>query len=429
MLRREFVRLMGGTVAAGALSTRALQAWPRLEDVLRAEGARPDSAHFWRLVRGQFLLDRDVAYLNTGGLGASPLPVIRRLKELIDAEECHPSAGHDEPDWWRFKEKFAPWFGPGILPQELALTGTATEGINIVLNGLPWTAGDEVITSTHEHPAVNVPLLLKRLRQGIVIRTFEPDVERGSGNTERIAALITPRTRLIIISHVTCTLGQQFPVAEIGALARARNILFALDGVQAIGQVPLDLKSAGVDFYAVSGHKWMHGTKRTGILYVREDRLDLLQPTVVGAYSSTRYDMATQTLTLHPTAQRYEFATQNEALFYGLAAAVEFIDTIGRDVINAHNRRLSEAFHEALGDIGGVKILSPREPEWRTHMITFRLSGRDNEAVYDELVRRKLRVRKVNEHALDAIRVSFALYNDERELDRLLTEIRDLARS
>lgn len=421
--------MVSGAAAAGALSTRALHAWPRLEDILRADGVRPDSAHFWRLVRGQFLLDRDVAYLNTGGLGASPLPAIRKLKEMIDAEECHPSAGHDKADWWRFKEKFAPWLGPEVSPRELALTGTATEGINIVLNGLPWAAGDEVITSTHEHPAVNVPLLLKRQRQRIVIRTFEPDVERGSGNTERIAALITPRTRLIIISHVTCTLGQQFPIAEIGDLARSRDILFALDGVQAIGQVPLDLKKAGVDFYAVSGHKWMHGTKRTGILYVREDRFDHLQPTVVGAHSSAQCDMAAGTLTLHPTAQRYEFATQNEALFYGLAAAVDFIDTIGRDVINAHNRRLSEAFYEALGSIDGVEILSPRESEWRTHMITFRLGGRDNEPVYDELRQRKLRVRKVNEHALDAIRVSFALYNHEVELDRLLTEIHDLARS
>ena len=159
---------------------------------------------------------------------------------------------------------------PVLVLFALALIGCATEGIGMIVNGLPLKKGDEVITTTHEHVAVNSALLNRMQKDGIVIRLFDPDRENGLGNVDRIARLITPRTRLVLMSHVTCTTGQLFPVKEIAALARSRKIWFALDGAQAPVCSPFDIVETGVDFYTCSTHKWMMGPKRTGFIYVRD---------------------------------------------------------------------------------------------------------------------------------------------------------------
>jgi selenocysteine lyase/cysteine desulfurase len=426
MERRRFLKTVGGALGAVILAP-SLELETSAASFGRACACAEDERNFWRLVRKQFLLPQGYAYLNTGGLGASPFMVTEKVKRMMDAEETHPDAGHDMDDWWEIKSKCLPFLGAGCRKEELALTSTATEGINIVVKGLPLGRGDEVITSTHEHVALKIPLLHRMQTDGIVIKTFEPDLQRALGNVEKIESLMTSKTRLIFLSHITCTTGQIFPAKEIGELARAKGIWYALDGVQAIAQMPLELKETGVDFYAVSGHKWMMGPKRTGILYVREERLEQLRPLVVGAYSDRLNDMEARKLEFHPTAQRYEYATQNEALFYGLAEAADFVGYIGVGRIWERNRRMAEMFHSGLRRIRSIEILSPQEESCRSSMITFRFAGRENGPLCAELTGKGLRVRGVGEAGLDAIRVSFHVYNDEEEVERLLAEISKLA--
>ena len=143
------------------------------------------------------------------------MPVLNSFWEWTRTEERAPSAGHDEKIWWDVKERLARLLGPSCRKEDLALISCATEGLNAIINGLPLKKGDEVITSTHEHVAVNVGLLNRMQRDGIVIRLFEPDLVRAQGNVERISGLVSPRTRLILVSHVTCTTGQRFPAPEI----------------------------------------------------------------------------------------------------------------------------------------------------------------------------------------------------------------------
>lgn len=381
---------------------------------------------FWRLVRGQFLFPSDYVYLNTGGLGASPFMVINTVKEKSDLEDTYPSAGHNLDDWHQIKARCAGLFGQSCRQQEIALISTATEGINIVLNGLPLKRGDEIITSTHEHPALNIPLLNKMKTEGVMVRTFEPDLEKGTGNIERIRSLISPRTRLIFISHVTCTTGQIFPVIDIGRLARERGIWYALDGAQAVAALPMDIGEIDVDFYAVSCHKWMLGPKRTGILYVRESRLDLLKPTVIGAYSDRGHDLQRGSLEFQATAQRYEYGTENDALYYGLGEAADFISAIGLDAIWNRNRSMAEQFVSGLHKIPAAEILSPLDQESRSSMITFRLKNIDYREVSASLSRKRYRVRPVGEVGLNATRISFHIHNNEREVEQLLDDIGEI---
>jgi selenocysteine lyase/cysteine desulfurase len=429
MKRRAFLHTVGGLagglgavgrIAASGHSAPPTPAWP-------AGQAGQNDPGLWLRLRRQFQLPADFAYLNTAGLGASPLAVTGTLSAWTDREEANPAPGHSEDDWSRIRARCATLLGPSCSADEIALVSTATEGINAILNTMPFGRGDEVITSTHEHAGLVIPLLHKIQTHGIVVRTFEPDPVRAAGNVDRIAALAGARTRLIIISHVTCTTGQVMPVADIGRLAAVRGIPFALDGAQSLAHLPFDIAATGAHYYAASCHKWLMGPKRTGILFVRRDRLSSAVPAIVGAYSDAESSMEDRRLVLRPGAQRFEYGTQNDALIYGIESAVEFVTSIGLPAIWARNRALGEQCVAGLARIAGVELLSPSDARDRSAIVTFKVAGRDNREVASGLVRRKLRVRSVTEGGLDAVRASFHVYNDETEVERLLLALRDIA--
>ena len=424
MKRKDFFKWAAAFVGGLALPREAKAI--DFKHLLQGASIQGDD-HFWKMVRDLFVLDPGVTYLNFGGLGASPLPVLNSLLEWTQSEERTPNAGHDDKEWWRVKEGLARILGKTCRKEDLALISTATEGINMIINGLPLKKGDEVITSTHEHVALSVGLLNRMQRDGIVIRLFEPDLKNGLGTVDRIARLINGRTRLIFMSHVTCTTGQRCPDKEISQLARDKGIWFALDGAQAPVSVPFDIVECGVDFYACSTHKWLMGPKRTGFLYVRQGLLDTLRPITAGAYSSDKYDMAKNELVLHPTAQRYEYGTQNEALFFALGKAVDFVETIGLERIWQHNHALAERFYKGLQEIPGVETVSPEEETYRTSMISFRMKSFEYGKINEHLAKDKLRVRSVNEGGVNCIRVSFHVCNHDGDVTKILESLKKLA--
>jgi selenocysteine lyase/cysteine desulfurase len=426
MKRRNFFKTIGG-LTGGLLLSTSTSAFTSAEDFKKSCCGINLDNKFRKLLRKQFLLPRDYTYLNTGGLGASPYMVTNIVKKMMDREEAYPNASHNEKDWLNFKEKCAAIMGKNVSKDELAFTSTATEGINIIVNGLPLNKKDEIIISTHEHVALKIPLLNRQKNDGIVIKTFEPDLQDAEGNVKRIEKLITKRTRLIFTSHITCTTGQIMPIKAISRLAKSRGILFALDGAQAIGHMPIDIAESGVDFYAYSGHKWIMGPKRTGVLYIRKDLLDTIRPITVGAYSTIKSSMEKQHIELHPTAQRYEFGTQNEALFCGLAEAVDFIDTIGIPNIQRYNRSLAESFYEELKKIRDVEIISPTQKEYRSAMISFRMKNLTSDKICYPMDKKRIRVRNVTEHNIGGVRVSFHIYNSQADINRLIDELKILA--
>jgi selenocysteine lyase/cysteine desulfurase len=419
MKRKEFLELSAAALAGlGGMPSKSAAASLR---ILGSAGAGDDDDSLWDLVRGQFILDPEWTYLNFGGLGACPLPVLQSLAEGSRAEERSPSAGHDMRAWDGVKDKLAALLGRTCRKEDLALISCATEGVNMTVNGLPLRAGDEVITSTHEHVAVNAALLNRRQRDGIAFRLFEPDIRSGRGNVDRIAALITPRTRLILLSHVTCTTGQLFPVAEIAALARDKKIWFALDGAQAPVCVPFDIAETGADFYTCSTHKWVMAPKRTGFIYIRPEMLDVLRPLTADARS---YDMAKGEYVLEPSAARFEYGTQNDALFYALGTALDMIATIGPGRIWTRCRSMAERFAAGLRAIPGAEILSPEEEAYRTCMIGFRLRGVETAKVMAGLAKDRIRARPVSEGGLDAVRVSFFLCNADDDVTKILESLK-----
>lgn len=425
MNRNRFLQSLG-LVSGGLLVARPGLAYSNPEEFSKALAGAIDDKDFWKKVRQQFIFPDDYMYFNTGGIGAVPQVVLDMVQKSNIENEQYPRPGHDEVRWQQIKKTCAPFFGPTVLPEEVSLVSTATEGINIILNGLMFKPGDEVITTYHEHVALNLPLLNHVNIHGIVVKSIEPDTLSAAANVEAIRKLVKPRTRLIFLSHITTTTGQVLPVAEIGKLAQDMKILFAVDGAQALGAMPMDVKSLGIDFYVASGHKWIVGPKRTGLLYISHEKRDLVHPMTIGAYSEMENDLKKGSFKFRDSGQRYEYGTQNEALFFGLERGAQFIQAIGIEKVYAHDRLLAEKFCDGIAKIPDMELLSPAEEPYRSALITFRHKTKGYMEIANHLTgKKRMRVRVVPEAGLNAIRVSFHVYNQEFEVERLLEEIRE----
>ncbi len=390
---------------------------------------RPDSSNeteFWKQIRSEFPLGDHRIYLNTGGLGASPQVAIDAVKDEMDKLEHIGETGRSEHLWLSIKSTAGSLLG--CPARNIAYTRNATEGINIVCNGLPLAAGDEVITSSHEHVANTVTWLARQRFDGIRLRVFEPSLRSAQENLDRIEQLITPRTRVVSLPHVTTATGQVLPVEEIGTLASHHGLWYFLDGAQAPGMMQVDVGRIGCHAYATSGHKWLLGPKGTGLVYVHDEALETIRPRWVGAHSAGgRPDMIhTGDFLFAEGAQRYEFGTVSVPLFVGLGASMRFLADIGIGRIWERNRHMASTLMAGL-EAAGAEVLSPSDPAEHSAMITFRSDRIPSEELQSVLGGRyRLRTRKIYEGGLDAVRVSLHLYNSLEEVEVVRSAVREV---
>ncbi|MDW7692081.1 aminotransferase class V-fold PLP-dependent enzyme [Flammeovirgaceae bacterium SG7u.111] len=375
----------------------------------------------WKSIRKTFPLNTEKVFMNNGTMGPSPTRVLDAVKKRMDAvnETASYSKKHNT------RQKLADFFG--VKPSELALTHNTSEGINIVASGLPLSKDDEIILCSHEHVGNALPWLNRAKKDGLVVKSFEPG-DSVAENLELINALITKRTKVIALPHVTCTTGLVFPIKEIVELAKPKGIYTAIDGAQAPGWKVINLEELGCDFYAGCGHKWMLAPKGTGFLYVKESKLDELEPSWVGGYSDAGWTLQPAKIKgWNPTAHRYDFATQNDALLVGFDEAITFLDELGIESIELRTRALAENLYEQLQSLGEkVKLLSPSEEASRSTLIGFRVNnGMNYKDLWSELNKQKYRVRMVPEAGLNSLRVSTHIYNSPEEIDGFINTLKN----
>jgi L-cysteine/cystine lyase len=422
--RRRFIRqLSGGMVGTWALT--ALPAGSQARSIVApADTIAADDEAFWGLVREQFPLTRDRVYFNNGTLGPSPSPVVEAVRKALDAiDTTGEYAG-----WETARPKIAKFVN--VDESEISLTHNVTEGINVIAGGLPLTRGDEVILTTHEHVGNALPWLNRMRLDGVVIRTFAPAMTADE-TVSRVNDLITPRTRVIAVPHITCTAGHVLPVKEIARLGHDKGLWVFFDGAHGPGTTLLDLKDMGCDFYASCGHKWMCGPKGTGFLFVRKEMLDVVQARWVGGYSDTGWDVTVNPPEFAgyvPTAHRYDFGTQNAALSIGLAAAVDFLHHVGMENIVRRGAALAARLQEGLLALGErVEMLTPTEERSRGFIVGFRLKNIPYDKFGEHAAKRGFRIRLVPESHLSSIRVSTHMYNSAREVDAFLEAVKEVA--
>jgi selenocysteine lyase/cysteine desulfurase len=298
---------------------------------------------------------------------------------------------------------------------EIALTHNVSDGINIVLHGLDWLPGDEVIISDQEHAAGTIPWLALAERRGVVVRLL-PVCFDPKEMVARFQALIGPRTRLACLSHVSCLSGFRLPVAQLCAAARDAGILTLIDGAHAEGQFPVDVPAIDPDFYAACGHKWLLGPQGTGFLYIRRERLSELRPAWLGWGVNKPFDRAAMSYELEPTAARFEQSTQPWPLYLALGQAIDYIQGIGLAEIEARVQRLVVHFRGLLSETPGLTFHSPCEPDLATGLVTCSIPGWEAEALSQHLWESE-HILTNSVRGFNALRFSVAFFNTVEELE------------
>jgi len=375
---------------------------------------------FWEEIRKGFPLTRERIYMNNGTFGPAPFQVSQAMNDSLEEINRSGEYGHFDQE----RVLLASFLG--VATDELSLTHNTTEGINIMVWGLPLQKGDEVILTTHEHVGNGLPWLNRAKLDGIVLRTFEPQ-DTQEKNLEEIKKLINSKTKVIAVPHVTCTTGLVFPIKEISELAKSKGIYTAIDGAHGAGTFDLNISELGCDFYAGCFHKWLLGPAGTGFLYVKKELLDELQAIQVGGYSDDGWDITTNPPVirgLNPTAHRYDYGTQSRTLYVGVAAAAKFHLEIGKAKVESRIRELNDYLYIGLEAMGGkIQILTPAEKESRIAMISFKSLNMSYQEMAKGISNEGFRIRQVPESGVNAIRVSTHIYNSKAEIDALLASV------
>ena len=419
--RRLFLRTvaagLAGAVFAGSAALGEARATIAAVQDAQAEGLSEDE--FWKQVRREFLISDELAYMNSGTLGPMPKPVYYTVVDGYRALSSDPGRENSRQMKAQqvLREKLAAFVSAD--PGEVALTRNTTEGMNFIANGLDLKKGDEVLCSFHEHPGGLEPWKIKAQRHGIVVKEipFPIPTPDPADILNRFQDAITPRTRVISVSHVTYPTGCMLPVKELAALARPRGILTAVDGAHAIGMMALDMHDLGVDFYASSPYKWLGAPVGTGFLYLRRESQEQVWPTVVTA----DWDDP------ESGAKRYDRLSQRAGpLLMATITALDFQNAIGRERIEQRIRSLAGRLRDRLEEIPQVKVYTSAHSELCCGLISFTVAGFDRQAVVDALWRRRQVWVRQTDLGLNTVRASTHHYNTREQVDRLAEGLHDI---
>ncbi len=398
--RRDLLGLVATLPGFGALAAAPL---PRGAGNRWSVPTAADDEPAWESVARQFVIDG--VHLNTGTYGACPLPVLEATIHHLRAFERITRQEHPDQDaLHRGLETLL-----GAWPGSVAIVRNTTEAMSIVAGAMDLEPGDEILTTTHEHIGGRCCWELHAARHGSVLRTFAPPLDPPDDDALVRAWLdqVTPRTRVLSLSHVLFTTGMIQPVARLVREARARGIVAVVDGAHPPGMMPLDLQAIDADYYASSPHKWLLAPKGTGLLVTRPDRLERTWPLVASGDWQAR------------DHRRFEHVgTANESLLAGLAAALAFHHAVGKAAIEARLRHLGNLLHAAVSGVPGVRVVSPRAAALRSPMVAFTRDGTTAQAMQARLGAAGFRTRRIQEMGYEYLRLSPHVYVLPRDIER-----------
>jgi selenocysteine lyase/cysteine desulfurase len=411
MDRRAFFTFVGGSTLA----------WPRAVRALARDwetGGAPDDEPFWEQVRGQFLIPPDRLYLNNGTLGPSPRVVVDAVTEHTRRVAATYPPG---VSWDDLKAAIAAYLGGDA--EGYVFPRNTTEAMNFVANGLELGPDDVVLTTDHEHIGGLEPwkLVTTRLGAGLEVASLPAPAGSAEELLESIWSHVTPRTRVVSVSHVTFTNGTVLPVSRLARRCADADIVLAVDGAHPPGMMQVDLSRLGGDFYASSPHKWMLAPQGTGLLYLAEAWRDTLWPTLAsGGWDDTTLG-----------AQRLNhLGTFDASRLAGLLAAVEFLAAVGQGRSEARVRALRGRLCAGLEEIPGVRLMTPSDEALCAGMVAFAMEGVPSLDLQAHLSRTaNVRTRVIGEYDYGWMRLSTHIYNLPREIDEVLERLDEASRA
>ena len=297
-------------------------------------------------------------------------------------------------------------------PLDIAFIKNTSEGIGIVAEGLPWQAGDNVVTAEDEYPA-NLYPWMNLSGRGVELRRVPS--RDGRILLDDLRAAIDDRTRLLSLSYVEYASGFRNDLDAVGGLCREKGILFFVDAIQGLGILPLDVRKTPIDFLAADGHKWMLGPEGAGLFWIRRDMVERLHPVGVGWNSVIdSRNFGHIEFRLKPHAGRWESGSLNVGGILALGASLELLLTLGIDMIAERVLTLTDYLCERAARAGMV-VYSSRLASEKSAIVSLSLPGGN----VRDMVRRCRDAGIVVNQRAGRLRVSPHAYNTIEELDRL----------
>jgi len=422
--RRSILKRLG----LSTLAITSTQFLAKSDPLFDAGMPEADDPQFWSRVRDQFPLAKDKVFFNPGTVGAMPKVVVEKMVEHLRylSENVADWAYKDDN-----KEEFISGYNNlmtirtkvatliNATAAEIAMTDNVTNGMSYIANGITLLPGDEVLTTDQEHGGGKGGWLVKEKRFGNPFRTVAiPKPAHSSKEVyDSIVKAITPRTKVLMLSHMITGSGAILPVKELCAEARNRGIFTVLDGAQTIGQIKVDVKDIGCDVYLGCFHKWMGAPAGTGFMYVKADRMKDIYTTV----ASGRWD--------NHEDEGFRFTqrgTGNFPVLKGLEASIDFHNELGPDRVYARIKFLGERLRTGLRKNKKVKFFSPEDESMCAGITVYNLEGFTGTQLQDSYWA-KARMRPRSQGDQFGVRHCTHIFNSPEEIDKAIAVVNELA--
>lgn len=308
----------------------------------------------------------------------------------------------------------------GASEGEAALVANTSHALSVAVNSLRWRAGDKLLVSRAEYISGALACTLVAERHGVERVAFDHAPDHSFDMDRFAAALATPGLRLVLVSHVHYGTGEILPVAEICRAARARGILTLVDGAQAAGAFPVDVRALGCDFYVYPAHKWLGSLEGAGALVVRRELIPDLLPLEIGYDSVARF-RPDDPLALHPDARRFECASLPYPSVYAFRAALARALATGPAAIRDRIAALAAHFWRGAAALPDLEPVTPAPARGTTGLASFNLAGRPPAEVVAALLKRRIITRVIPQPA--CVRASFHPANSTAEIDALIAAL------
>jgi selenocysteine lyase/cysteine desulfurase len=420
--RRDFARLFA---VGGSAALFADPAFARLmpKAVPLPSGGASLGEAFWTDVRDQFVMPPDLAVINAANLCPASRPALEALSAEtgnIDRDPSQQNRAKYSGTKEDTRKKLAAFLR--VTPDEIVITRNTSESNNLVSNGLDLKAGDEVVIFSDNHPCNNTAWQEKSKRFGYTVKTVA-QVNPHPGADYYIDAFtkaLTPRTKVLALTHLTSTVGDLMPIAELCRVAREHNVLSLVDGAQSFGLLDVDLSVLQPDFYSGSAHKWPCSAREAGALFINKRSQDRIWPSIYSAYPGA--------VGISKTFEG--FGQRDDATHVALGAAIDFQMRVGRKEIEQRSRGLAQQLMKDLQKIDGVKLWTSPVPERSAAVVSFVPGTLDANKLAMALYQRD-RVGITTRGGTDrpGIRVSPHFYNSPEEIDRLVAALKRYIKS
>ncbi len=374
--------------------------------------------------------DKPLVYLDNGASAQKPQAVLDAIETAYASEYANvhrglhylSNAATANYEGARIKVRD---FLNAASENEIIFTRNATEAINLVaqsFGGERIEPGDEIVVSIMEHHSNIVPWHFHRERNGAVLK-WAPVSQDGEFQMDAFEKLLGPRTKMVAISHMSNVLGTIVPIAEVSALAHERGIPVLVDGAQAGVHMNVDVQALDCDFYVITGHK-LYGPSGIGALYAKAEHLAAMPPYQGGGEMIEA--VRCEEISYGKPPYRFEAGTPSIVQAIGFGAALDYVETIGRDAITAHEDQLLTHAHARLGEIEGLRIIG--EAPNKGAIVSFDIEGMHPHDIATIIDRSGIAVRAGHHCAQPLLerfgvtatcRASFAMYNTIEEVDAL----------